>query len=87
LLDFVLCEALTPAVQAWRDRMEVMHKWVAGLDVHKDTVVACVRLVGRGNKVARECQTFATTTDGLRALLSWLVVSRCSHVAMEATGV
>jgi transposase len=67
--------------------MEVMHKRVAGLDVHKDTVVACVRLVGRGNKVARECQTFATTTDGLLALLSWLVVSRCSHVAMEATGV
>jgi transposase len=64
----------------WRDRMEVMHKRVAGLDVHKDTVVACVRLVGRGNKVARECQTFATTTDGLLALLSWLVVSRCSHV-------
>jgi transposase len=60
--------------------MEVMHKRVAGLDVHKATVVACVRMVGRGNKVARECQTFATTTDGLRALLSWLVVSRCSHV-------
>jgi transposase len=67
--------------------MEVMHKRVAGLDVHKDTVVACVRLVGRRNKVTRECQTFATTTDGLLALLSWLVVSRCSHVAMEATGV
>ena len=67
--------------------MEVMHKRVAGLDVHKDTVVACVRLVGRRNKVTRECRTFATTTDGLLALLAWLAVCRCSHVAMEATGV
>jgi transposase len=66
--------------------MEVMHKRVAGLDVHKDTVVCCVRLM-TGRKVARECRTFATTTEGLSALLAWLTESRCTHVAMEATGV
>jgi len=66
--------------------MEVMHKRVAGLDVHNTTVVACVR-VQAGGKVTRECRTFATTTDGLMALLAWLVESRCTHVAMEATGV
>ena len=66
--------------------MEVMHKRVAGLDVHKDTVVACVRSMS-GKKVTRECRTFATTTEGLLALLAWLSGSRCSHVAMEATGV
>lgn len=66
--------------------MEVMHKRVAGLDVHKDTVVACVRLM-TGRKVARECRSFATTTEGLLALLAWLTESRCTHVAMEATGV
>jgi len=66
--------------------MEVMHKRVAGLDVHKTTVVACVR-VQAGRKVTRECRTFATTTDGLVALLAWVVESRCTHVAMEATGV
>ena len=66
--------------------MEVMHKRVAGLDVHKSTVVACVR-VQAGRKVTRECRTFATTTDGLVALLAWVVESRCTHVAMEATGV
>lgn len=66
--------------------MEVMHKRVAGLDVHKATVVACVRWHG-GRKVTRQCRTFATTTDGLVALLSWLVECRCTHVAMEATGV
>lgn len=66
--------------------MEVMHKRVAGLDVHKDTVVACVRLMP-GRKVGRQCRTFATTTEGLLALLAWLTESRCTHVAMEATGV
>src|ERR1700686_3643009 len=66
--------------------MEIMYERVAGLDVHKATIVACVRL-GTGRKVARECRTFDTTTDGLLALLAWLVESRCSHVAMEATGV
>ena len=66
--------------------MEVMHKRVAGLDVHKETVVACVRIVARG-KVSRECRTFETTTAGLEALLAWLTQSGCTHVAMEATGV
>jgi transposase len=66
--------------------MEVMHKRVAGLDVHKETVVACVRLMV-GRKPSRECRTFATTTEGLLSLLGWLTASRCTHVAMEATGV
>jgi transposase len=66
--------------------MEVMHKCCAGLDVHKNVIVACVRLTLR-RKVERECQTFDTTTTGLLALLSWLSASGCTHVAMEATGV
>jgi transposase len=65
--------------------MEVIHKRVAGLDVHKATVVACVRLMAN-RKVSRECRTFATTTEGLLALLAWLTECRCTHVAMEATG-
>ena len=66
--------------------MDILHERAAGLDVHKDMVVACVRL-SEGGKTARECRTFATTTDGLMALLAWLLESRCTHVAMEATGV
>jgi len=66
--------------------MEVMHERVAGLDVHKETVVCCVRIVA-GGKVLRECRTFETTTAGLGALLAWLTQSGCTHVAMEATGV
>jgi transposase len=66
--------------------MDVMHERCAGLDVHKATVVACVRLI-TGGKVNRECRTFDTTTAGLLALLAWLTESGCTHVAMEATGV
>jgi len=66
--------------------MEVMHERVAGLDVHKAMIVACVRIMA-GGKVSRECRTFETSTVGLEALLGWLTASGCSHVAMEATGV
>ena len=66
--------------------MDVLYERVAGLDVHKDTVVACVRIMVDG-KTARECRTFATTTEQLVALRAWLEECRCTHVAMEATGV
>jgi transposase len=66
--------------------MDVLDERVAGLDVHQATIVACVRLMG-GAKVTRECRSFATTTAGLLDLLGWLTERRCSHVAMEATGV
>jgi transposase len=66
--------------------MDVMHERVAGLDVHKETIVACVRIM-TGGKATRECRTFDSTTSGLQALLSWLKESGCTHVAMEATGV
>jgi transposase len=66
--------------------MDVMHERCAGLDVHKEMIVACVRLVLDG-KVKRECRTFETTTAGLEALLNWLTESGCTQVAMEATGV
>jgi transposase len=68
------------------DTMEVMHQYCAGLDVHKKTVVACVRLASKG-KVVTEVKTFATTTQGLLTLSDWLSQSGCTHVAMEATGV
>jgi transposase len=66
--------------------MEAMHERVAGLDVHKDNVVACARTVS-GGKTTRECRTFDTRTDGLLALLEWLRLCRCELVVMEATGV
>lgn len=66
--------------------MEVLHERCAGLDVHKDTVVACIR-VARGGKVERRVETFGTTTSALQQLREWLRGEGVTHVAMEATGV
>src|SRR5436309_4249563 len=65
--------------------MEVLHPRCAGLDVHKDTVVAAVRCVSP--PVHHEVQSFPTTTRGLLALGDWLASHGCTHVAMEATGI
>ena len=66
--------------------MEVLYPRCAGLDVHKDTVVAGVRLAVAG-AVRTEVRTFDTTTPGLLSLSAWLAEAGCTHVAMEATGV
>lgn len=66
--------------------METLHERCAGLDVHKDTVVACVR-IAKARLAEREVKTFATTTSGLLELHDWLQEHAVTHVAMEATGV
>jgi transposase len=66
--------------------MDQLHRRCAGLDVHKDTVVACAR-VAKGRRLSQHVETFATTTQDLLRLADWLRSHGCTHVAMEATGV
>lgn len=66
--------------------MELLHPHCAGLDLHKETVVACVRHMVDG-KVTTVVKTFKTTTQELIALSDWLSGEVCTHIAMEATGV
>jgi transposase len=67
--------------------MEVLHPHCAGLDVHKETVVACARHMVNGT-VNREVRTSKTTTRDLLALSEWLASQPGgTRVAMEATGV
>lgn len=66
--------------------MEVLYPRSGGLDVHKDTVVACVRLAA-GREVKREIRRFGTTTRELLRLEEWLRANEVTHVAMESTGV
>jgi transposase len=65
--------------------MDVLYPRCAGLDVHKDTIVACVRCVS--SPPHRETRSFATTTRELLELSEWLSSHGCTHVAMEATGI
>src|SRR3982750_1356313 len=75
-----------PAPAAWREAaMDVLHPRCAGLDVHKDFVVAAVRLAEPGG-VRCEVRRFDTTTPGLLALGEWLAACGCTHAVMEATG-
>jgi transposase len=61
----------------------------AGLDVHKASVTACVRIAttGEGEGPRQEIREFATTTQGLLLLRDWLASLEVTLVGMEATGV
>jgi len=66
--------------------MDTIHPHCAGLDVHKDTVMADVRHWDNG-RVRQEVQTFGTSTRQLLALGDWLVAQGVTIAAMESTGV
>jgi transposase len=67
--------------------VEVLVERCAALDVHKDTVMACVRRRGVGRRREQEVREFRTWTSTLAELREWLAAERVSQVAMEATGV
>ena len=66
--------------------MERVNPRSCGLDVHKASVTACIR-VAQGEQAVQEVRTFATNGAGLSALRDWLESHRIEKVAMEATGV
>lgn len=66
--------------------MEVLYPHCAGLDVHKDSVVACVRHMANG-KITNQVKTCGTTTQELLSLSGWLSSEGVTHIGMEATGV
>src|SRR2546425_2205198 len=84
-----LSNPVTPPVRALRGgpSMERVHERCCGLDVHKETVVACLRTPGERGRRKVEVRTFGTTTPELLTLGDWLIEHRCSHAAMESTGV
>jgi transposase len=67
--------------------MERIVERCAGLDVHKDLVVACVHFPGEDGERQSQTASFATFTADLLALRDWLVSLGVSRVGMEATGV
>jgi transposase len=65
----------------------VLHPRCCGLDVHKETVVACIRVSEPGKQARHTVRTFSTTTRGLLELGDWLAAERVPVAAMESTGV
>ena len=67
--------------------MDQLIERCAGLDVHKQTVSACVRVPGSARAREQHVRRFGTTAADLLALRDWLEGYRVTHVAMESTGV
>ncbi|HZA22123.1 MAG TPA: IS110 family transposase [Dehalococcoidia bacterium] len=62
--------------------MRILYQRCCGLDVHKESVMACV-LTPEGKQI----QKFGTMTKDLLMLSDWLAAFQVTHVAMESTGV
>jgi transposase len=68
--------------------MDAVVERCAGLDVHRDNVVATVRVPsGDRRRWKRETRTFKATLGGLLELAEWLALFGVTLVGMEVTGV
>jgi transposase len=67
--------------------MQLLVERCAGLDVHRDVIVACARMPGKGRTRVSETESFSATTAGLRLLRAWLVEREIIVAGMESTGV
>lgn len=67
--------------------MDVLIERGVGLDVHKATVVATVRVPATGGGRLTVTETFGTMAADLLALREWLQAYGVTHVALESTGV
>lgn len=67
--------------------MENIFPCCAGLDVHKESVQACVRRIEPSGQLLQQTRQWATMTGDIRMMADWLAAQGVTHVAMESTGV
>src|SRR5262252_11006560 len=67
--------------------MQVIAERAAGLDIHQDTVVACLLIGAPEARPRKEIRTFGTKTKDLEELRDWLMTAGVTHVGMESTGI
>lgn len=67
--------------------IRIVHPICCGLDVHKESISACVLYPDVRGEEQCEVRAFGTFTDDLERLRDWLATYRCPVVAMESTGV
>ena len=67
--------------------MQIVYQRCCGMDVHKDSVTACVLLIDEYGEWRSEKRKFGTMTRDLREMATWLASLRVEAIAMEATGV
>jgi len=67
--------------------MQAVIERCCGLDVHQETVVACLLIGAAGARARKEVRTSRTVRRELEALRDWLTAAGVTHVGMESTGV
>jgi len=65
----------------------VVHPICCGLDVHKESISACVIFSDKDGVDQFAVEEFGTFTDELMRLRNWLLDHECPVVAMESTGI
>ena len=63
------------------DEDTLYYERCAGIDVHKNLLVVCLRI---GRKT--ESREYGTTTGEIREIVKWLKSNQCQMTAMESTG-
>lgn len=61
--------------------MDVIYKSCCGIDVHKNKLVACLKIKGKKNVV----KEFSGQTEDIKAMSEWLIENKCEKIAMEST--
>lgn len=67
--------------------MEVVYRRCCGLDVHKESLTACVLVLREGGEREVRKKEFPTFWKGLQQLKLWLYACKVEQIAMESTGV
>lgn len=67
--------------------MENIYPCCAGLDVHKESVEACVRRIEPNGRLHQQTRRWQTMTREILAMADWMATQAVTHVAMESTGV
>jgi transposase len=66
--------------------MEEIYERCCGLDVHRDSITACI-MIGYGSQKRKFIKTFLTFTRDIKELANWLKLHEVRHVAVESTGI
>jgi hypothetical protein len=67
--------------------MGIITRCCCGLDVHKKSVVACLRVVDAAGRLYKEVRTFGPMTADLLALAEGWTAAGCTQVALGSPGV
>jgi transposase len=67
--------------------MENIFLCCAGLDLHKESVEACVRRMEPNGQLHQQTRRWGTMTQDILNMADWMAAQGVTHVAMESTGV